>query len=290
MALHQGQRRPGPQDPRRTSPSPTAARPAPAHEPKGRPWPIRTLAAPQPPAASTTRRYEHDACGVGLVADLQGRRATIWSPGADRARTARPPGRLGGRGGHRRRGRHPDPGAAPLSGRHRRTPASSSPSRGLRHRARVPPQDPDAAAKARSQLATIAEEEGLRVLGWRACRSTTRPLGETAGGSARIEQSSWSRPRGRRPHGARPARLLRPQAGRAHRRRPYFPSLSPRTLVYKGMLTAPTSSRSSSPTSATSGSSPRSPWCTRASPPTPSRPGRSRTRTACSPTTARSTR
>ena len=57
-----------------------------------------------------------------------------------------------------------------------------------------------------------------------------------------------------------------------------IPSFSSRTIVYKGMLTAP-QLRATSPTCATSASSAGWRSCTRASPPTPSRAGSSRTRT-----------
>jgi glutamate synthase domain-containing protein 1 len=58
----------------------------------------------------------------------------------------------------------------------------------------------------------------------------------------------------------------------------YFPSLSARTIVYKGMLTT-AQLEPFFRTSPTAGTSPSWPWCTRGSPPTRSRPGRSPTPT-----------
>lgn len=69
----------------------------------------------------------------------------------------------------------------------------------------------------------------------------------------------------------------------------YFPSLSARTIVYKGMLTTG-QLEPFFPTCPTAASRRPSRSSTRASPRTPSRPGRSPTRTASSRTTARSTR
>jgi glutamate synthase (NADPH/NADH) large chain len=68
----------------------------------------------------------------------------------------------------------------------------------------------------------------------------------------------------------------------------FVPSMSARTVVYKGLLLADQVGvyyRDLQDRAA----SPRWPWCISASPPTPSRSGRWPTRTACSRTTARST-
>ena len=70
----------------------------------------------------------------------------------------------------------------------------------------------------------------------------------------------------------------------------YFPSLSARTLVYKGMLISGQLAGVLRPTCATSGSSRPSSSCTAGSRRTRSRRGRWPTRTGSSPTTARSTR
>ena len=69
----------------------------------------------------------------------------------------------------------------------------------------------------------------------------------------------------------------------------YFPSLSAARSSTRACSPRRSSGRSS-PTWSTSGSSRPWPWCTPASRPTRSRRGRSPTRTATSPTTARSTR
>ena len=69
----------------------------------------------------------------------------------------------------------------------------------------------------------------------------------------------------------------------------YFPSLSPRTIVYKGMLAEP-QVEAFYPDLADERVTSALAWCTPGSPPTRSRRGRWRTRTATSRTTARSTR
>ena len=100
-------------------------------------------------------------------------------------------------------------------------------------------------------------------------------------------------------HGLRAQAVRHPQARRAtrsaRRRSParehfYIASLSCKTLVYKGMLTADAAATSSTPTCPTRRWRRRWRWSTRASAPTPSRAGTAPTPTATSPTTARSTR
>ncbi len=189
--------------------------------------------------------FEHDACGVGLVADLGGtpthglveqalsvlrrlahRGATgaepdtgdgsgvlIQLPHAFLAATAEEAGLSG----------LPDPGAYGC---------------GLCFL----PRDGDDAAKARAKLAQLAESERLAVLGWRAVPTCDDDLGRTARhAQPRIEQVFVAQT------GALDGRddLALERALFALRKRAeheieslYFPSLSSRTIVYKGMLTA----------------------------------------------------
>ncbi|HUO40016.1 MAG TPA: glutamate synthase central domain-containing protein, partial [Mycobacterium sp.] len=105
------------------------------------------------------------------------------------------------------------------------------------------PQDPIARAAARSQVEAIAEEEGLDVLGWR--ELPVDPDGAGIGMTALscmpyMSQLFVTAP----PHnGVRPAgidldRRTYPLRKRAEAEAAvYFPSLSSRTIVYKGMLT-----------------------------------------------------
>ena len=74
-----------------------------------------------------------------------------------------------------------------------------------------------------------------------------------------------------------------------HSREYYVPSMSCRTIIYKGLLLARPGRHATTRTCRTRVWFRRSRSCTSASPPTPSPSGRSRTRTAWSRTTARST-
>jgi len=104
------------------------------------------------------------------------------------------------------------------------------------------PQDPDDAAKARAQIASVAAEEGLDVLGWREVPVEGSGLGASAQrAQPRIEQvflAAAPRVTIADPlHLDRLAYVVRKRAEHLVTDC-YFPSLSARTLVYKGMLTA----------------------------------------------------
>ena len=187
--------------------------------------------------------YDHDACGVGFVADLQGRRSHAL---VHQAVTVLE--RLAHRG---------------ASGAERATGDGSGillqlPDRLLREEASAAgfdlppagryaagmaflPTDSDDAAKARSQVTAIAADEQLRVLGWREVPVDDRNLGETARrAQPRIEQVFVASATGVPDEGVlgldRRAFVLRKRAEHAVEGL-YFPSLSARTIVYKGMLT-----------------------------------------------------
>src|SRR3954464_1632498 len=100
------------------------------------------------------------------------------------------------------------------------------------------PVDPDEAAEAQAGIEALAQEEGLKVLGWRDVPTTPDLVGATARGcQPRFRQLFVASARGRVVGMAleRMAFCLRKRAEREAGL--YFPSLSARTLVYKGMLT-----------------------------------------------------
>lgn len=141
----------------------------------------------------------------------------------------------------------------------------------------------------------IAASEGLEVLGWRDVPVSADRLGQGALGTIPTFRQLFLAGSEGNLSGLELDRLAYVVRKRVENEvgnqgaRPYFASLSSRTLVYKGMLTTP-SFGSSTRTSPTSGSRAPSRWSTHDSRPTPSRPGPSPTRTGIWPTTVRSTR
>jgi glutamate synthase (NADPH/NADH) large chain/glutamate synthase (ferredoxin) len=100
------------------------------------------------------------------------------------------------------------------------------------------PQDSDARAQARETVETIADDEGLKILGWRPL--PVDPDGADLGNTAlscmpHMEQLFVTSTRGI--GGIDLDRCVYPLRKRAEREGVYFPSLSSRTIVYKGMLT-----------------------------------------------------
>ncbi len=100
------------------------------------------------------------------------------------------------------------------------------------------PDDAEDAAKARAAVEQVAVEEGLRVLGWREVPTLATSLGETAAGCmpsfAQLVVAAVGPPL--RGIGLdRLAFCLRKRV--EHEVGVYFPTLSSRTLGYKGMLT-----------------------------------------------------
>ncbi|GFG49079.1 glutamate synthase large subunit [Mycolicibacterium agri] len=101
------------------------------------------------------------------------------------------------------------------------------------------PQDPDERAAARQRVETIAADEGLEVLGWR--EMPVDPDGADLGTTARgcmphMSQLFVAAPD--RVGGIELDRRVYPMRKRAEAAAPvYFPSLSSRTIAYKGMLT-----------------------------------------------------
>jgi glutamate synthase (NADPH/NADH) large chain len=196
--------------------------------------------------------YEHDACGVAFVADLHGRRShDVVANGLSALR------RLDHRGA---RGAEPNTGdgagimiqvpdgflreavdfALPPAGRY---------ATGLVFL----PGDPADEARARRVVEKYALVEGAEIVGWRDVPVNADGLGETAEAARpRIRQlflaahrltGSAAGPAGAPLSGIeldRVAFCVRKQAERESAQRgvpAYFPSLSARTMVYKGMLT-----------------------------------------------------
>ena len=111
-------------------------------------------------------RFEHDACGVSFVADLQGRRshrmvelglASLCNLDHRGATNAEP--NVGDGAGI----------LIQVPDRFLREVVELRAARGrhLRHRHRVPPRDPEPEAAAMTGIEKIAASEGLQVLGWR---------------------------------------------------------------------------------------------------------------------------
>ncbi|MDH2416653.1 glutamate synthase large subunit [Nocardioides sp. CER19] len=100
------------------------------------------------------------------------------------------------------------------------------------------PGDADEVAKAKQRIEEIAAEEGLDVLGWRTVPVDPTTLGPTARAVMPAFEQIFVAGAGRRVTGMALERLAFVLRKRAERETDaYFPSLSNRTLVYKGMLT-----------------------------------------------------
>jgi glutamate synthase (NADPH/NADH) large chain len=186
---------------------------------------------------------EHDSCGIGMVADLRGRPShRIVEQGLTVLE------RLAHRGASGAEVATGDGSGILIQVPHRLLAAEAGvdlPGAG-RYATGLAflPRDGDDAAKARAQVATVADEEGLVVLGWRVVPCDDRTLGETARrAQPRIEQVFLARRDVPAEADADPVALDR--LAFVVRKRVehavdgvYFPSLSARTLVYKGMLTS----------------------------------------------------
>lgn len=100
------------------------------------------------------------------------------------------------------------------------------------------PGDDEQVAKTRRRIEEIAAEEGLAVLGWREVPTDPSSLGSTALDCMPTFSQLFVSARGSRTVGMALERLafcLRKRA--EHETDAYFPSLSSRTIAYKGMLT-----------------------------------------------------
>ena len=189
--------------------------------------------------------YEHDACGVGMVADLHGRASHDI---VDKGLTVLE--RLAHRGASGAEVSTGD-GAGILTQVPHRFLAAAAERAGLTLPApgayavglAFLPTDVDDAAKAKKVVGALAAEEGLTVLWWRAVPTRPDGLGETAlsampGMEQLFVASETAAGADADPLALeRQAFVLRKRAEHAVDGL-YFPSLSSRTLVYKGMLTS----------------------------------------------------
>jgi len=100
------------------------------------------------------------------------------------------------------------------------------------------PGDDEQVAKTRKQIEDLADEEGLAVLGWREVPIEPEMLGSTARGVMPSFSQLFVAAKGQRLTGMALERMAFCLRRRAERETDvYFPSLSSRTLAYKGMLT-----------------------------------------------------
>ena len=258
-------------------------------------------------------RFEHDACGVGLVADIKGRKShDIITKGLEALIN------LGHRGAA---GADPETGdgAGILMQMPHEFFAKQAASLGID----LPdvgsygvgtiflPQDPDARTRCIRIVERTVRDEGCRLLGWRDVPTNPDAIGVLSRGVMPvIRQFFVDRPTDENPpspsfHSPPPSfprtRESTPFELRLYvlRRRienrardegldPYIPCLSSNKVIYKAS-SSPASLSASTSTSPTRTSRPASRWCIRASAQTRSERGGSRTPTATSSTTARST-
>ena len=151
------------------------------------------------------------------------------------------------------------------------------------------------------ELARAVKAEGQVLLGWRDVpvdRDMPMSPGRARQGTGDPPDLHRPRPRRDRARRAGAQALRDPQDGvgaiqalkLTHSREYYVPSMSCRTVIYKGLLLADQVGVYYRDLADPRVVSARWRWCTSAFPPTPSPNGRWRTRTAWSRTTARSTR
>ncbi|MGW9308343.1 glutamate synthase large subunit [Saccharomonospora azurea] len=199
--------------------------------------------APREPSAGLyDREYEHDACGVAFVADLAGRaNHDIVAKALVALRN------LEHRGA---RGAEPDTGDGAgilIQLPHaffREVTDFDLPDPG-HYAAGIVflPHDPVVRGRAASTIERIAAEEGMRVLGWRELPVDTDHVGATAATTMPHFAQVFLAPQRDEVTGLdleRAAFCVRKRAERELAEQDvYFPSLSSRTIVYKGMLTEP---------------------------------------------------
>ena len=192
----------------------------------------------RPAAGLYDPAYEHDACGVAFVADLAGRRDHGI---VQKALTAlRNLEHRGARGGE------PDTGdgAGILiqvpDGFFRQVVDFELPQPG-RYAGGTAflPDDDVAEAAVMAAVEDLAVQEGMRVLGWRQLPVQPEGVGPTARSAMpRFQQLFLASPENRPETGLELERRVYCVRKRAeHDLDVYFPSLSGRTIVYKGMLT-----------------------------------------------------
>jgi len=183
-------------------------------------------------------RFEHDACGVGFVVDMKGRASheivrlaisallNLEHRGATGAET-----NTGDGAGILIQ--MPDAFLREVSGVD--LPAAGGYAAGMAFL----PQDEDERAKVIAGIDAVATSEGLTVLGWRDVPFDDSMIGEQAREMMPLFRQVFISGNGR--EGMELERLIYVTRKRIEHEVPgvYFPSLSARTLVYKGMLHCP---------------------------------------------------
>jgi glutamate synthase (NADPH) large chain len=191
---------------------------------------------PHEPQGLYDGRHEHDACGVAFVADMHGRRSNAIV--RDALSALHNLDHRGASGAEINTGdgagillQIPDEYLRAVSGLD--LPKAGAYAVGLVFL----PEDDASAAEAAGAIERLADEEDLRVLGWRDVPTDASGLGATAVSvMPRFRQVFVAGRRGEVGLGLeRRAFCLRKRAEREAA--VYLPSLSCRTVVYKGMLT-----------------------------------------------------
>ena len=220
-----------------------------------------TGAGTQPPGAQGLYdpRHEHDACGVGFVVDIKGRRShAVIEQGLQVLINLQHRGACGCEANTRRRRRHPDPDAGPVPAqgdRPARHPAArpgqygaglvflprgsrGAPHDRVAHRARFSKKRIRAPRLARradrqppARRAARSRRAGLPAAVRRAAAGTSRSTPDPEADRLRFERKLYVI-RKRIEHAV--DRLALDRASTSF----YIVSLSARTLIYKGMLTA----------------------------------------------------
>ena len=183
-------------------------------------------------------RYEHDACGVAFVVDMHGRsshdmvqRGLTCLYQLDHRGATGAEANVGDGAGMLIQ--LPDSFFRQVTDFE--LPEAGSYAAGM---AFLPSEDPDGAAQA---IEALAEQEGLRVLGWREVPTVSSSLGSFATDAMPVFRTLFIAGSENSPIRdldlERDAFILRKRIEHEIQPAVYFPSLSCRTFVYKGMLT-----------------------------------------------------
>ena len=183
-------------------------------------------------------RYEHDACGVAFVVDMHGRsshdmvqRGLTCLYQLDHRGATGAEANVGDGAGMLIQ--LPDSFFRQVTDFE--LPEAGSYAAGM---AFLPSEDPDGAAQA---IEALAEQEGLRVLGWREVPTVSSSLGSFATDAMPVFRTLFIAGSENSPIRdldlERAAFILRKRIEHEIQPTVYFPSLSCRTFVYKGMLT-----------------------------------------------------
>jgi len=201
---------------------------------------------PRPPEGLYDPTFEHDACGVAFVVDMKGRRShSIVERGLDCLCNLEHRGAAGSESntgdGAGLLIQVPDAFYRAVAGFD--LPPAGDYATGIAFL----PADPAEADRAADAIGKIATSEGLTVIGWRDMPVDDSMIGATAkAAEPSFRQVFLSGAGGARPDDAvsgmaleRKAFVVRKRVEHELEEDIYFPSLSARTIVYKGMLTSP---------------------------------------------------